>query len=332
MNVVGGFSHPRVTVMTKFLFRSIAAHLECIERWIAACLKLGWASLTIISKVRVTFSLSTLIGLSAHVTVKVAYDWLKSQSRGKNFHMNAWLGITFDVDFDYLWSVVNVLLTHSVFKHMSSSISSDSFFSGSASSSRRSSSSSRPPMKTITASSTSNASAVREPLSSSSLRNRENIIVSNREIRQLFDSIKELGDTVKRQNEKIERMAARLDGTSKDVVELKTVLNESISSNKEKENGHSGPIPNELKVSKTFFIRSLRKFLSKDFKCTFLASHVNSLHRHHPWDTSSRGWSEIQHNLDQKHHFFKQTPDGGNITGPQSVVTYMYPERYFPSS
>ena len=215
---------------------------------------------------------------------------------------------------------------------MSSSISSDSFFSGSASSSRRSSSSSRPPMRTITASSTSNASAFREPLSSSSLRNRENIIVSNREIRQLFDSIKELGDTVKRQNEKIERMAARLDGTSKDVVELKTVLNESTSSNKEKENSHSGPIPNELKVSKTFFIRSLRKFLSKDFKCAFLASHVNSLHRHHPWDTSSRGWSEIQHNLDQKHHFFKQTPDGGKITGPQSVVTYMYPERYFPSS
>lgn len=174
---------------------------------------------------------------------------------------------------------MNVLLTHSVFKDMSSSISSNSFFSGSASSSRRSSSASRPPMRTITASSTSNASAVREPLSSSSLRNRENIIVSNREIRQLFDSIKELGDTVKRQNEKIERMAARLDGTSKDVVELKTVLNESISSNKEKENGHSGPIPNELKVSKTFFIRSLRKFLSKHLKCAFLASHVNSLHR-----------------------------------------------------
>jgi len=52
-----------------------------------------------------------------------------------------------------------------------------------------------------------------------------------------------LGDTVKRQNEKIERMAARLDGTSEDVFELKAVLNESIRTNKEKGNGQSGPIP-----------------------------------------------------------------------------------------
>ena len=53
-----------------------------------------------------------------------------------------------------------------------------------------------------------------------------------------------LGDTVKRQNEKIERMAARLADTSEDVFELKAVLNESISTNKEKGNGQSGPIPN----------------------------------------------------------------------------------------
>jgi len=73
-----------------------------------------------------------------------------------------------------------------------------------------------------------NAEPLRE-VSGSQLRNRENIIVSTREIRQLFDSIKELGDVVKRQNVKIERMAARLDDSCKELNDLKTALDRSMT-------------------------------------------------------------------------------------------------------
>ena len=48
-----------------------------------------------------------------------------------------------------------------------------------------------------------------EPLRDSSIRSRENLVVSNQEIRQLFDTIKELGDIVKLQNAKLDRLRWR---------------------------------------------------------------------------------------------------------------------------
>ena len=63
-----------------------------------------------------------------------------------------------------------------------------------------------------------------EPLREDSIRNRENLVVSNREIRQLFDTIKELGDIVKRQNAKLDSLSVELENACKEVAEVKTEL------------------------------------------------------------------------------------------------------------
>ena len=57
----------------------------------------------------------------------------------------------------------------------------------------------------------SNQSRARaEPLQEvGNLRNRENLVVSNREIRELFESVKDLGDVVRRQNERLESMSQK---------------------------------------------------------------------------------------------------------------------------
>ena len=49
-------------------------------------------------------------------------------------------------------------------------------------------------------------------------------MVSNREIRQLFDTIKELGDIVKRQNAKLDSLSVELENACKEVAEVKTEL------------------------------------------------------------------------------------------------------------
>ena len=49
-------------------------------------------------------------------------------------------------------------------------------------------------------------------------------MVSNREIRQLFDTIKQLGDIVKRQNAKLDSLSVELKNACKEVTEVKTEL------------------------------------------------------------------------------------------------------------
>ncbi len=101
-------------------------------------------------------------------------------------------------------------------------------------------------------SSNSSSSAVhREPLRDATIRNRENLVVSNREIRQLFDTMKELGDIVKRQNAQLDSMSVKLEDACKEVYEvkqqLKTVLDRESQAT-EKESAHRGPVPKQLKV------------------------------------------------------------------------------------
>ena len=75
-------------------------------------------------------------------------------------------------------------------------------------------------------------------------------MVSNREIRQLFDTMKELGDIVKRQNAKLESMSVRLEDACKEVGEvkeqLKTVLDRKSQATEN--NSHRGPVPKQVKV------------------------------------------------------------------------------------
>ena len=47
-------------------------------------------------------------------------------------------------------------------------------------------------------------------------------MVSNREIRQLFDTIKQLGDRLKRQNAKLDSLSVELENACKEVAEVKT--------------------------------------------------------------------------------------------------------------
>lgn len=83
------------------------------------------------------------------------------------------------------------------------------------------------------------------------------MIVSNWEIRQLFDSMKEMGEIMRRQNTctKLESMAAKLEDNSKEVNELKEQLKSVLqrsSQTAEREYVHRGPVPKELKVCANF--------------------------------------------------------------------------------
>ena len=83
-------------------------------------------------------------------------------------------------------------------------------------------------------------------------------MVSNREIRQLFDTIKELGDIVKRQNAKLDSLSVELENACKEVAEVKTELQtvrhklDRQPQSTEKENIHRGPVPKQLKVCANF--------------------------------------------------------------------------------
>ena len=137
-------------------------------------------------------------------------------------------------------------IQQSFIRQIMSFVPTSSFFSsGNATTSRRSAASNRSSRPPSASASAVNAEPLRE-VSGSQLRNRENIIVSTREIRQLFDSIKELGDVVKRQNVKIERMAARLDDSCKELNDLKTALDRSMTA--ENQDPHRGSVPKQLKV------------------------------------------------------------------------------------
>ena len=86
------------------------------------------------------------------------------------------------------------------------------------------------------------------------MRNRENLVVSNLQIRQLFDTMKELGDCVRTQNVKLETMSVKLEDACKEVNELKTQLKTVLdrdSQASEKEATHRGPVPKKLKVCYT---------------------------------------------------------------------------------
>ena len=100
----------------------------------------------------------------------------------------------------------------------------------------------------------SRSSTAREPLRDGAIRNRENLVVSNREIRQLFDTMKELGDCVKTKNAKLETMSVKLEDACKEVNELKTQLKTVLGRDSracEKEATHRGPVPKQLKVCYT---------------------------------------------------------------------------------
>ena len=82
-------------------------------------------------------------------------------------------------------------------------------------------------------------------------------MVSNREIRQ-FDTIKQLGDMVKRQNAKLDSLSEELENACKEVAEVKTELQtvrhklDRQPQSTEKENIHRGPVPKQLKVCANF--------------------------------------------------------------------------------
>ena len=139
------------------------------------------------------------------------------------------------------------------FTEVMSSVPTASFFSSqNATAGRRSGSSSR---SVNVSSSGRSTSAHQEPLRDVAIRNRENLVVSNREIRQLFDSMKEMGEIMKRQNAKLESMAAKLEDNSKEVSELKEQLktmHERGSQTSETEDVRRGPVPKELKVCGNF--------------------------------------------------------------------------------
>ena len=76
-------------------------------------------------------------------------------------------------------------------------------------------------------------------------------MVSNREIRQLFDTMKELGDCVRRQNTKLETISVKLEDACKEMNELKTQLKTVLDRDSraaEKEAAHRAPVPKQLKV------------------------------------------------------------------------------------
>ena len=98
-------------------------------------------------------------------------------------------------------------------------------------------------------------SARQEPLRDGVIHNRENLVVSNREIRQLFDSMKEMGEIMRWQNAKLESMAAKLEDNSKEVNELKKQLKTALkrgSQTAEREYVHCGPVLKEPKVCANF--------------------------------------------------------------------------------
>ena len=83
-------------------------------------------------------------------------------------------------------------------------------------------------------------------------------MVSNREIRQLLDTIKQLGDILERPNAKLDSLSVKLENACKEEAELKTELQtvrhklDRQPQSTEKENIHRGPAPKQLKVCENF--------------------------------------------------------------------------------
>lgn len=95
-----------------------------------------------------------------------------------------------------------------------------------------------------------------EPLRDINEKNRENLVVSNREIRRLFDTMKELGDVIRRQNARLESIEQKVEESKSEMVIAKEELRkmrEHAGQVAQKENAHHGPLPNELKVGEIFF-------------------------------------------------------------------------------
>ena len=74
----------------------------------------------------------------------------------------------------------------------------------------------------------------------------------------MFDTIKELGDIVKRQNVKLDSLSVELENPCKEVVEVRTQLQtvrhkfDRQPQSAEKENIHRGPVPKQQKVCANF--------------------------------------------------------------------------------
>ena len=75
----------------------------------------------------------------------------------------------------------------------------------------------------------------------------------------MFDTIKELGDIVKRQNAKLDSLSVELENACKEVAEVKTELQtvrhklDRQPQSTEKENIYREPVPKQLKVCANFF-------------------------------------------------------------------------------
>lgn len=139
-----------------------------------------------------------------------------------------------------------------------SQFSSTSFFSnGNSSAANRSRTSSS------SSTSTSSRASSQEPLGA--IRNRENLVVSNREIRQLFDTMKDLSNIVKRQSAQLESMSANLENACKEVNDMKAQMKTVIDRQSPaagKENNHRGPVPKQLKVCYSLQNTLFSSFLS----------------------------------------------------------------------
>jgi len=96
----------------------------------------------------------------------------------------------------------------------------------------------------------SSGRSLAEPLRDINEKNRENLVVSNREIRRLFDTMKELGDVIKRQNARLESIEQKVEESRSEMVIAKEELRkmrDHAGQVAQKENAHHGPLPNEVK-------------------------------------------------------------------------------------
>lgn len=71
----------------------------------------------------------------------------------------------------------------------------------------------------------SSGRSLSEPLRDINEKNgRENLVVSNREMRRLFDTVKDLGDVIKRQNARLESIELKVEESRSEMVIAKEEL------------------------------------------------------------------------------------------------------------
>ena len=102
------------------------------------------------------------------------------------------------------------------------------------------------------------------------LSRRENVVVSSGELARMFDSIKELGDAIRRQNRTMEKMAGDLQKSLTDVADLKNDLvairdsQETAPTTRKGSAGYYGPIPKAVKVNQTkYFLYVLNALIDR---------------------------------------------------------------------